>query len=285
MIGVTGATGQFGQIVIGLLKERMPADQIVALARDPAKAAALDLGVEVRPFDYNDPDQILAGLEGIDSLLLISGSDIGLREVQHRNVIFGAMEQNLGRIVYTSLLRANTSPLGLAQEHLATELILGESGIACTILRNGWYIENYVDTAISALAAGILAGAAGDGRISAAARADYAAAAVAVLTGEGHEGATYELSGDTAFTLADLAAELSKISGQQIGYRDMTEADYAEALADSGLAAPWPKVLARIDAQIAEGALYDEGTTLSTLIGRPTTPLGDVLAERLSWTA
>ena len=281
MIGITGANGHLGQIVIALLKSKRPADQIVALMRSPDKAEGLDLGVDIRPFDYNDPDQILEGLEGIDTLLLISGSEVGLREVQHRNVIMGAMGQDVGRIVYTSLLHANSSPLNLAQDHIATEMMLKETGIPYTILRNGWYLENYIDTARSALAAGALYGAASDGRISAASRRDYAEAAVAAILGNGHEGQTYELAGDTAFSLTDLAAVTSRIGGADIPYRDLPEPDYARALSDSGLDAPWPDFLARVDAQIARGALFDESGTLSRLIGHPTTPLDTVLASAL----
>ena len=281
MIGVTGASGQLGQIVIGLLRERLPSGKIVALVRNPEAAKALDLGAELRPFDYNDPDQIQAGLDGLETLLLISGSDVGLREVQHRNVILAAMTERLGRIVYTSLLHATRSPLKLAQDHVATEMMLAESGIPVTILRNGWYAENYIATAQSALEAGALYGAAGAGRISAASRRDYAEAAVAVLTGAGHEGKTYELAGDGAFTLADLAATVSELAGTPVPYRDMSEAAYAQALRDSGLAAPWPEFLAQIDAQIAQGALFDDSGTLSSLIGHPTATMAEVLAASI----
>ncbi|WP_172332049.1 SDR family oxidoreductase [Mangrovicoccus sp. HB161399] len=282
MIGVTCASGRLGQLVIGLLREKVPAGEIAALMRSPEKAEELGLEVEVRPFDYNEPDQIEAGLEGIGTLLLISGSEVGLREIQHRNVILAAMAQGVGRIVYTSLLHAGTSPLKLATEHVATELMLAESGIPFTILRNGWYAENYIDTARSALEAGALYGAAGEGRISAASRRDYAEAAVAVLTSEGHNGRTYELSGDRAFSLGDLAGTISEISGTEIPYRDMPESDYAKALAEAGLQAPWPDFLARIDRQISEGALYGDGQALADLIGHPPASIRDILAGELS---
>lgn len=281
MIAITGATGQLGRLVIEKLKARHPSSDIVALVRDPAKAEEIGLGVEARAFDYNDPDVILAGLEGIDTLLLISGSDVGVREIQHRNVIFGAMEQAVSRIVYTSLLHAPTSPLALATEHVATEMILRDSNIPFSILRNGWYTENYAASALQALEAGALYGAAGDGKISAAARVDYAEAAVAVLVADDPQ-EIYELSGDMAFTLSDLAVEISRQSGKDIPYVNMEEDAYAAALAEAGLPAPWPAALARIDVQVTDGALYDEGTTLSELIGRPTTPLSDVVAAALA---
>ena len=284
MIGVTGATGQLGQIVIAKLTERLPADEVVALVRDPAKADELGLGVAARPFDYNDADQVLAGLDGLDGLLLISGSELGLREVQHRNVILAAMQQELRHIAYTSLLHADRSPLGVARDHVATEMMLRESGIPCTLLRNGWYLENYIDTALSALASGALYGAAGQGRISAASRADLAEAAAGVMAagGPGSGIEVHELAGDDAFSLAELAATLSALAGEDIPYVNLAEADYAAALAETGLPAPWPQALARIDAQIAEGALYDDGQALSALLGRPTTPLAEVLAAALA---
>lgn len=281
MIGVTGASGQLGQIVIQLLKDKIPADQIVALVRSPEKAEELDLGVDIRPFDYNNPDQLEAGLEGIESLLLISGSEVGLRELQHRNVILCAMAHGVKRIVYTSLLHASTSPLKLAQDHIATEMMLTESTIPYTILRNGWYAENYVGTAQSALDAGALYGAAGDGKVSAASRRDYAEAAVAVLTSPGHEGQIYELAGDQAFSFAELASTISDLSGAEIPYNNMAEKDYAQALSESGLSEPWPDFLAQIDAQISTGALYDASQTLSGLIGHPPTSLKEVLAASM----
>ncbi|MGB0905702.1 MAG: NAD(P)H-binding protein, partial [Mangrovicoccus sp.] len=204
MIGITCANGQLGQLVIGLLKEKIPAEEIVAFMRDPSKAEGLGLGVEVRPFDYDAPEEELHEiLEDIDKLLMISGSEIGRRELQHRNVLLAAEKAGVSHLVYTSLLHADRSPLKLAQEHIATEMMLTEVQLPFTILRNGWYAENYIDTAKSALAAGALYGAAGEGQISAASRADYAKAAVEVLTSDGHEGKTYELSGDKAFSLSD----------------------------------------------------------------------------------
>ncbi|MDG2532234.1 SDR family oxidoreductase [Sphingomonas sp. HITSZ_GF] len=270
-IAITGATGQLGRIVIAKLKARLPAGQIVALARSPERAS--DLGVAVRAFDYDAPDA--AALAGIDTLLLISGSEVGKRVPQHRAVIAAAKQAGVARIAYTSLLRADSSALSLATEHLETERALAASGIPHTILRNGWYIENYASGVQAALAHGALIGAAGDGRIAAATRADYADAAVAVLTDTGHDGKTYELAGDTAFTLADLAAEVSRQAGRTIPYRNLSVADYAAALAGAGLPAPVAGMLAGWDADIADGALFDDGHALSKLIGHPTTSLTD----------
>src|SRR5687768_3902879 len=193
-IGVTGATGQLGRIVIQKLKQKVAGEKIVALARSKQKAA--DLGVEVREADYDRPETLASALQGVDTLLLISGSEVGKRAPQHTNVISAAKQAGVKWIVYTSILRADKSTISLAGEHLATEKALKESGIPFTLLRNGWYTENYTGSIPGALAGGALAGSAGNGKISSAARADFAEAAVAVLTGSGQQGKVYELAGD-----------------------------------------------------------------------------------------
>jgi NAD(P)H dehydrogenase (quinone) len=270
-IGITGATGQLGRLVVEQLKHRVPGDSLIALVRTPAKAA--DLGVEARAADYGQPDALHSALAGVNTLLLISSSEIGQRAAQHRNVIDAARKAGVQRIVYTTLLRADTSPLSLAPEHVETEALLRASGIAHTILRNGWYSENYTGSIAGALAGGAFIGSAGEGRIAAAARADYAAAAVAVLTAPGHDGKTYELAGDSAWTLADLAAEISRQSGKPIPYKNLPEADYAAALKGFGLPEAFAQAIASWDVAASQGALFDEGRQLSRLIGRPTTPL------------
>ncbi|HUP48184.1 MAG TPA: SDR family oxidoreductase [Thermoanaerobaculia bacterium] len=282
-IAVTGATGQLGRLVIRKLKDQVPAGEIVALARSPEKAA--DLGVAVREADYDRPGTLGPALSGVDTLLLISASEIGKRAVQHRNVIEAAQEAGLRRIVYTSLLHADRSPLDLAQEHLATEAELKASGIPFTILRNGWYTENYTGSIPGALAGGAFLGSAGDGRISSASRADYAEAAVAVLSGRGHEGKTYELAGDEAWTLGDLAAEISRQTGRTIPYRDLPEAEYAAALEGFGLPEGLARAIAGWDTAASKGALFDDSRRLSKLIGRPTTPLRVTVADALEQVA
>jgi NAD(P)H dehydrogenase (quinone) len=218
----------------------------------------------------------------VDRLLFISSGEAGPGRVgQHRNVVEAAKAAGVKHIVYTSVLHADTSPLDLAQEHRATEAMIKASGIPFTFLRNSWYMENYGASVGGALAGGAVIGSAGKGRISSAPRADYAEAAVAVLTGEGHEGQTYELGGDEAFTLADLAAEISRQTGRTIPYKNLPEADYAVALAGFGLPEGFAKALARYDVQASQDVLYDDSRTLSRLIGRPTTPLSAAVAEAL----
>lgn len=278
-IAITGATGQLGRIVIEKLKAAQPRGEIVALARDPAKAA--DLGVKVREADYDRPETLGPALAGVDTLLLISASEVGKRAPQHRNVLAAAKAAGVGRIVYTSLLHAPTSSIGLAAEHRETEADLAASGIPHTILRNGWYSENYDSAVGGAQANGGMMGSAGEGRISAATREDYAEAAVAVLTGEGHVGKVYELAGDTSFTMAALAAEVARQSGKPVTYTNLPEAEYAAALKGFGLPEGLAAAIAGWDAATAKGDLFDDGRQLSALIGRPTTPIADYVAGKL----
>jgi NAD(P)H dehydrogenase (quinone) len=266
---VTGATGQLGRLVINGLKEAIQAEDILALARSPERAA--DLGVPARAFDYDDPTTLDAGLAGVDTLLLISGSDIGQRIPQHKAVIDAAKAVGVGHIVYTSLLHADTSSVSLAPEHSATEVMLRDSGIDHTILRNGWYTENYTAGLPQAVEHNALIGAAGDGAISSASRADYAAAAVAVLIKPELQGATYELAGDESYTLADLAGVLSDTVGKTIPYVNMAEADYAKALEQAGLPAPFAAFLAGADVSVSQGQLFDDGKANTLLPNRPST--------------
>lgn len=278
-IAITGATGKLGRLVVDKLKSKTPAGDIVALVRSPEKAA--DLGVAARPFDYSKPETLAPALKGVDTLLLISSSETGQRVPQHKNVIEAAKSAGVQHVIYTSILRADTSPISLAVEHRQTEADLKASGIAYTILRNGWYAENYTGSIGGALAAGAFIGSAGDGKVSAAARADYAEAAVAVLTGSGHKGKTYEFAGDDAWTLSDLAAEISRQSGRTITYKNLPPADYAAALAGLGLPEPVAHAIAGWDVSASQAALFHDGRELSTLIGRPTTPLSKSVAEVL----
>ena len=276
MIAITGATGQLGQHVIESLLKTVPASQIVAIVRNPAKATALSQqGITVRQADYSDEAAFTTALQGIDKLLLISSSEVGQRAPQHRNVINAAKAAHVKFIAYTSLLHADTSPLGLADEHVATEQMLAESGIAYALLRNGWYSENYLASAPAALEHGVFIGAADEGKIASATRADYAAAAARVISEDGHAGKTYELAGDAGWTLSQLAAELAKQSGKKVVYQNLSEADFAAALKGIGLPAGLADMLADSDTGASKGGLFDDSHTLSKLIGRPTTSLAD----------
>ncbi|MBY0374385.1 MAG: SDR family oxidoreductase [Bryobacteraceae bacterium] len=276
-IAITGATGHLGRLVIDKLKARMAGDDIVALARTTAKGS--DLGVAVRVADYSQPETLRAALAGVDRLLLISSSELGQRAVQHRNVIEAAKRENVKWIAYTSLLHADVSPLSLADEHRQTEAELKASGIPFTILRHGWYTENYTGSVPAAIAGGAFLGSAGAGRISSAARVDFAEAAAVVLTTEGHAGQTYELAGDNAYTLSELAEEISRQTGKDIPYKDLSENEYAAVLISIGLPEALARAYAGFDTGAAQGALFDEGRQLSKLIGRPTTPLAVSVGE------
>lgn len=278
-LAITGATGQLGRLVIDTLKTRAAPEGIIALARNTDKAA--DLGVPARVFDYDAPKTLAAALDGVDTLLLISSSDFGRRVRQHAAVIEAAKAASVQHIVYTSLLNAPNSTLGLAPEHVETEKLLAASGIGHTVLRNGWYTENYTMGLPAALEHNALIGAAKDGRISSATRQDYAEAAAVVLLDNALQGKTYELSGDDSYTLKDLAATLSTQAGKDIPYVDMPEADYAAALTGAGLPAELAGFLAHCDVEASKGVLFDERKQLSALINRPTTPLATAVAAAI----
>lgn len=282
MIAITGATGLLGHLVIEQLLTTVPANQIVAIVRNPAKADALSQqGVVVRQADYADEAAFTAALGGVDKLLLISSSEVGQRAAQHQNVINAAKAAGVKFIAYTSLLHADTSPLGLHVEHVQTEKALAESGVPYALLRNGWYTENYLASVPPALEHGVFIGAAGEGKIASATRADYAAAAAKVISEEGHAGKVYELAGDNAWTLSELAAELSKLSGKKVAYQNLSEADFAAALKGAGLPAGLADMLADSDTGASKGGLFDDSRTLSNLIGRPTTPLAQSISAIL----
>ncbi|HGB7166516.1 TPA: SDR family oxidoreductase [Salmonella enterica subsp. enterica serovar Saintpaul] len=293
MIAITGATGQLGQHVIENLLKTTPASHLVAIVRNPKKAAPLSQrGIAVRQADYANEAALTTALQGVDKLLLISSSEVGQRTAQHRNVIQAAIAAKVKFIAYTSLLHADKSPLALADEHIETEKMLAESGIPHTLLRNGWYTENYLASVPAALKHGVFIGAAGEGKIASAMRADYAAAAARVIREEGHAGNVYELAGDDAWTLSQLAGddawtlsqladELTHQSGKKIVYQNLSEVDFAAALKGAGLPDGLADMLANSDAGAAKGGLFDDSHTLRKLIGRPTTTLTESLRSVL----
>jgi NAD(P)H dehydrogenase (quinone) len=282
MIVITGASGQLGRLVIEALLQTLPASDIVAAVRTPAKVSDLAArGVQVRQADYSQPATLDAAFKGTDKLLLISSSEVGQRVPQHRAVIDAAQRAGVKLLAYTSLLHADTSPLGLAAEHQETEALLRASGVPHVVLRNGWYSENYAASVPAALAHGVLPGSAGAGRIASAARADYAAAAAAVLTQDGQAGRIYELAGDTAYTLTDLAAEIAAQSGKEIAYKNLPEADYKAILLGAGLPEGLAALLADSDVGASKGGLFDDSRQLSRLIGHPTTTMATSIAAAL----
>ena len=282
-IAVTGASGHLGRLVIeALLDRKFPASKIVACVRDPHKVSDFaGRGVEVRLGDYTQPDSLDAAFKGIERLLLISSNEVGERLPQHKSVVAAARRTGVKFIAYTSIPKADTTLMQLAAEHKATEQLIRESGISFAFLRNSWYFENYTDRLPSILEHKAIFGSAGQGRVSAATRADYAAAAAAVLTADYHENKVYELGGDTAFTLTELAAEIAKQTGAEIVYRDLPVEQYAQALIGAGLPEPLARVLADADLGIKRGDLSVESGDLSRLTNRPTTTLAEAVASAL----
>jgi len=280
---ITGATGHLGRLVTeDLLRRGVPAGDITATGRDITKAKDLaDHGVRVLAIDYDDPASLDAAFRGADRILLISASEPGRRARQHENAIDAADRAGAGLLAYTSIANAGTTTMRLAAEHQATEAALRASGLSYVLLRNSWYVESYTAQVPAILQRGSLAGSAGDGRVSAATRADYAAAAAAVLTGDGHAGRAYELGGDEAFTLAELAAEIGAQAGQPIGYLDLPEDEYARLLTSAGLPEAAAVTMADADRGLARGDLVVDRGHLRQLIGRPTTTLRDAVAVAL----
>lgn len=273
-IAITGATGQLGQLVIQALLKRVSADQIVALVRDQKKATALaEQGVELRHFDYDAPESLAPALQGIDKLLLISANEVGRRTPQHKAVIEAAQLAQVPYIAYTSLLRADTSPLGLAQEHRETEALIQASGLRYTLLRNNWYNENYLAGVEHNVASGKLFSATKNGPISSASRADYAEAAAEVLTTQGHEQKTYELAGSQSFTKTDLATYIAHAASKPVQYLEIDAESFAQGLTQAGLPEPVVNLITEADVETAHGAMFSDRTDLEQLIGRKTTTI------------
>ncbi len=279
MIVVTGATGQLGRLVVDGLLEKTSPDQVVAAVRDPRKADDLAArGVQVREADYDRPETLAAAFAGAEKVLLISSSTPGQRLAQHQAVIDAAREAGVRHLGYTSVLYADTTKIFVAPDHKATERLIQEAGIPFTVLRNGWYTENYAATVQQALSTGSFAGSAGDGPLGAVPRLDFAQAAVAVLTGDGHAGKTYELAGDNAWSYADFAAAITEASGTPVTYQDVPAEEHRKLLVAAGLPDPVADMLIDADRGIREGELTTTSGDLSTLIGRPTTSLTDAVA-------
>ena len=284
MIVITAAGGHLGRLTVeDLLARGVPAGRIRAVVRDRAKLADYaERGIEVVEGDYNDRESLAKALAGAEKYLLISstGGDEE-RLAQHLNAIAAAKEAGVGHILYTSITEADTNTIGFSWIHRDTEEAIRQSGLAFTILRNNWYFENATAGLDAALEHGAIVGGTGEGRIGYASRADYAGAAAAVLTGAGHEGKVYELTGDAAITQAELAAEVSRQAGRPVHYVDQSQDEYRKTLEGFGLPEFLVLALADADARIAEGALATTTDTLATLLGRPTTTLAEAVSRAL----
>ncbi|HEY9437888.1 MAG TPA: SDR family oxidoreductase [Streptomyces sp.] len=278
-IVVTGATGHLGRLVVERLLETVPADRIAAVVRDKEKAADLAArGIEIRVADYDAPETLAGAFRSGDRVLLISGSEVGRRVPQHTAVIEAAKAAGVAQLAYTGVLGGPAADFQLAAEHKVTEQLILDSGLPYTFLRNGWYTENYTENLAPVLAHGAVVANAGQGRVASAARADYAAAAAAVLTGEGHLGRAYELSGDTAWSFAEYAAAVSAATGKEIAHRDVTAAEHREILIGAGLPEMFAEIMVDVDEAIRRGLLATTTGDLARLAGRPTTPLAESVA-------
>ena len=283
MIAITGATGQLGKLVVEQLLEKVHAEQIAAVVRDPQKAQAFaQRGVQVRQAEYSRPESLEVAFNGVDKILLVSSSEVGHRVPQHQAVTDAARAAGVKLLAYTSILNADTSTLLLAKEHRPTEAYIRASGVPFTFLRNGWYTENHTGSLAAAVEHGAVLGAAKNGRFATATRADYAAAAAAVLTGTGHENTLYELGGDEPYTLTELAAEVARQTNKPVVYKDLRQQEYARALAGFGLPEGLANAIADADAGASRGELDTRSHDLSRLIGRATTPLQVSVAAALT---
>ncbi|MCX5110106.1 SDR family oxidoreductase [Streptomyces sp. NBC_00378] len=282
-IVVTGATGELGRLVVEQLLATVPASGIAAVVRDAEKAAPLAArGVELRVADYDRPESLKEAFRAGDRVLLISGSEVGRRVPQHTAVIDAAKAAGVAQLAYTGILGGPAADFRLAAEHKVTEQLILDSGLPHTFLRNGWYTENYTANLAPVLEHGAVVANAGEGQIASATRADYAAAAAAVLTGEGHIGAAYELSGDVAWSLAEYAAEISRATGKEIAYRNVPAATHQEILVGAGVPEFFAEILVDVDEAIARGLLAGTSGDLARLIGRPTTPLAETVAAAVA---
>ncbi|MDT9699166.1 SDR family oxidoreductase [Streptomyces sp. P17] len=280
-IVVTGATGSLGRHVVEQLLEKVPADRITAVVRTPEKVADFAAkGVRIAVADYNAPETFDGLFAAGDKVLLVSGNEFDKGRVgQHKVVIEAAKTAGVALLAYTSAPGGLTA--ALADDHRGTEEALTGSGVPYVLLRNGWYHENYTENLAPTLEHSAVVAAAGEGRVSSASRADYAAAAVAVLTGEGHENKTYELGGDEAWSFAEYAAELSRQTGREIAYNAVSAEAMKGILGGTGMPAPFADILVGVDASIAKGELVVSSGDLSRLAGRPTTPFSEAIAAAI----
>ncbi|GEP57620.1 NAD(P)H-binding protein [Reyranella soli] len=283
-IAITGASGQLGRMIVADVLRLAPEAHVIGVVRNPGAARDLsDRGIELRAAHYEDAASVAAAFAGADKVLLISSSEAKQRTRLHRHVIDAAKAVGVELLAYTSILHADANPMALAVEHRETEALIRSSGLPFVFLRNGWYTENHTAGLAAALRRGTILGAAGDGRVSAAARADFAAASAVVLASDADQaGSVYELAGDSAYTLTELAAEIARQSGRPIVYKDLSEADYKAALQADGLPEEFAALYAESDVKAAQGALLDGRQQLSALIGRPTTTMAQSVAAALA---
>jgi NAD(P)H dehydrogenase (quinone) len=283
MIAVTGANGKYGSLVIEGLLKKVPAEKVVAVVRKPAEATLLqERGAQIRQGDYDRPETLTKAFQGVEKILLVSAVVPGQRLRQHKAVVDAAKAAGVNFVAYTSMLNADTSTHMLAAEHLATEQYLANSGLKFALLRNAWYLENHIGMVDAALQQGALVGSAGEGRFASATRADLAQAAVAVLTESAKPKLTYELAGDTSFSMSEFAQELTRRAGREIIYNELDPEAYRNLLTNLGLPSVIVDVLVDADLKARSGDFDSTSKDLSQLIGHPTTTLSEAVKVAIS---
>lgn len=286
MILITGATGQLGGIVVENLLEKVPARQIAVLVRDENKAADLKAkGVEVRVGSYHDAASLANAMSGIDKVLLISSNDFNNRLGQHKNVIDAAKNAGVKHILYTgvTMKNINESPLKpLLADHYQTEDYIEESGLTYTFLQNSLYFEVIpLFVGANVLETGIFFPAS-DGKVAFAARQDLGETTATILATEGHENKTYNLTGATAYSFADVAASLSEFTGKAVSYTSPEPVAFEAMLKQFGLPEGIVLMSVLFAAGIQNGDFDLPSPTLEQLLGRKTTNLKTFLKATYS---
>jgi NAD(P)H dehydrogenase (quinone) len=271
-IGISGASGQLGRATTDLLLERVEPAELVLVTRDPAGLQAYgQRGVDVRHGDFREPSTLPESYRGIDTLLLISGADIGQRVAQHSAAVDAAKAAGVQRVAYTGIVNpTEANAAAAAPEHRGTEEALLASGLEWTFLRNGIYGDLTADALQQSIAAGQHVFNSGDGGTSYVTRADCAAAAAEVLAGDGHAGKAYDITGPETISGYDLAAMASEVSGQSVEPVSVDDETFVSILVEhAGLPQFIAEFLASFGRAAREGQLGLVSDDFERLTGRP----------------
>ena len=270
---VTGAAGHLGKAVINhlLTTYNVPANKIIAATRDVSKIADLAAkGVHVRSADFDHQENLVTAFEGATRLLLIStdAMEPGKREVQHLKAVSAAEMAGVSHIVYTSIIKAATSAVSFASDHVNTEKFIAAAKIkGHTILRNNWYFENLFFSIPNALKSGTQYSAAGQSKIAHIARDDLARAAAAALASDKNERATYELSGGREYTTDQIAALVSKATSKPLAVVHVPVEGLVQGMLSHGLPEGMARMFASFDDAIAKGGMSGTAVDFKKLTG------------------
>lgn len=282
-VAVTGASGNLGRAIAEGLLDVLDSQDVVLITRTPDNLADLAArGADVRRGDFDDPASLSAAFAGVDRLLVISGDVLGARVHGHVAAFRAAVEAGVGHIAYTSMGNpSDDNPAIAAADHRATEQALRATGAAWTILRNGIYADLQVDAAAGAIATGTLLTNAGNGRNAYVTRADCAAAAIAVLTTDGHERKAYDVTGPEALDAEDLATIYGELGGRKVGIAHADDESWVAAMVQhAGMPEPMARILATFGAAQRQGYAAVVTPTVERLTGRPPTSLREFLAAQ-----